>query len=230
MAVVYACEPENVGMKALIKEGHYVAYNRIFEVDLKQKSQFSIRQILDEKPNMEIGVYVLEHGGTEFYGPEDMDEDCILLLGACALPIASDIIHWKNYHVLDGGITKMIPIERAQEVGCTKFLVITTKPKDYVRKPANGFMKSAMKTVYRQYPQIGKDYAIRHLNYYKQIEIVRGLVEDGNAVHIMPTQSIKVSRFKGDPKNCQALYDLGYSDMEERKEEIYALMACREGQ
>ena len=230
MAVVYACEPENVGMKALIKEGHYVAYNRIFEVDLKQKSQFSIRQILDEKPNMEVGVYVLEHGGTEFYGPEDMDEDCILLLGACALPIASDIIHWKNYHVLDGGITKMIPIERAQEVGCTKFLVITTKPKDYVRKPANGFMKSAMKTVYRQYPQIGKYYAIRHLNYYKQIEIVRGLVEDGNAVHIMPTQSIKVSRFKGDPKNCQALYDLGYSDMEERKEEIYALMACREGQ
>lgn len=227
MAVLYASEPENVGMKALMREGHYVAYNRIFEVDLKQKSQFSIRQIIEEKPDIEIGVYVLEHGGTEFYGPEDMDEDCTLLLGACALPIASDIIKWKDYHVLDGGITKMIPIERAQEVGCTKFLVITTKPKDYVRKPANGFMKSAMKTVYRQYPQVGKDYAIRHLNYYKQVEIVNNLVSDGNAVHIMPTQSIKVSRFKGDEKNCQLLYDLGYSDMEERKEEIFALMACR---
>ena len=228
MSVHYACEPQNVGIQALLKEGHYVAYDRIFNVDLKEKSHFSIEPLLENKPNIEVGAYVLEHGRTEYFSPSDMDPDCKLLLGACALPIASAIIHYKDYHLLDGGITKMIPIERAQEVGCTKYLIITTKPKDYVRKPANGIMKTAMKQVYRQYPQVGKDYAIRHLNYYKQIEIINHLVEDGDAVHIMPSQSIKVSRFHGDTENCQKLYDLGYADMEERKEEIFNLMTCKE--
>ena len=228
MSVHYACEPQNVGIQALIKEGHYVAYDRIFNVDLKEKSHFSIEPLLKEKPNIEVGAYVLEHGRTEYFGVDDMDPDCKLLLGACALPICSAIINYKNYHLLDGGITKMIPIERAQEQGCTKYLIITTKPKDYVRKPAPGIIKMAMKQVYRQYPQVAKDYAIRHLNYYKQIEIINNLVADGSAVHIMPSKSVKVSRFHGDSDNCQVLYDLGYSDMEERKDEILNLMKKEE--
>ena len=123
-----------------------------------------------------------------------------------------------------GGITKMIPIERAVEVGCTKCLVITTKPADYVRKPGNPIVNWLIKTMYRECPQAAKDYEVRHLNYYKQVGMINDLVKEGNALHVLPSKTIKVSRFKGDVKNCQILYDLGYSDMEARRNEILSFL------
>ena len=96
----------------------------------------------------------------------------------------------------------MIPIERALEQGCTKTLVITTKPKDYVRKPASKIVEFLMRIIYHKYPQIAKDYHVRHLNYYHQVEIINRQVEQGKAVQ------------------TKALYELGYNDMEARCEEI----------
>lgn len=224
MSVHYAAESDTVGLKALVKEGHYVAYSRIFEEDLKKREHMTIEPILEKKPNVEVGAYVLDDGRTEYFGPDDMDPDMKLLLGTCALPIASAVVEYKGMHLLDGGITKMIPIERAQEKGCTKYFVITTKPADYVRKPANPAVKFLMKHVYHQYPQVAKDYAVRHLNYYHQVGIVDKLVEEGKAMHFRPSKDIKVSRFHGDVENCQKLYDLGYSDLEDKKDEILAFV------
>ncbi|MDY6034023.1 MAG: DUF6363 domain-containing protein, partial [Bulleidia sp.] len=70
------------------------------------------------------------------------------------------------------------------------------------------------------YPQVAKDYHVRHLNYYHQVEIINQQVEQGKAVHILPSQNIKVSRYKGDVEKTKALYELGYNDMEARREEI----------
>ena len=97
----------------------------------------------------------------------------------------SAIVNYRGKKLLDGGITKMIPIERALEQGCTKTLVITTKPKDYVRKPANRIVEFLMRIIYHKYPQIAKDYHVRHLNYYHQVEIINQQVEQGKAVHIL---------------------------------------------
>ncbi len=224
MSVHYASEPETVGLKALMKEGYYVAYRRIFEEDLKGKEGMTLQPLIDKNPNIEIGAYVLEHGRTEYFGPKEMDAGMELLLGSCALPVASAVIEYNGMHLLDGGITKMIPIERAQEQGCTKFLVITTKPADYVRKPSSKLIRFVMRHIYKEYPQVEKDYAVRHLNYYKQIGIVKDLVAEGKAIHVLPSQNIKVSRFKGDEENCQKLYDLGYTDMQARKDEILAFI------
>ena len=173
---------------------------------------------------IEVGAYVLEDGKTEFFGPKDMDTELDLLRGTCALPVASAVVEYKGMHLLDGGITKMIPIERAQEKGCTKFFIITTKPADFVRKPSSKLIRFLMKRIYKQYPQVEKDYAVRHLNYYHQIDIINKLIEAKNAIMIRPTKDIAVSRFHGDVENTKKLYDLAYADMEERKDEIFSFL------
>ena len=43
-------------------------------------------------------------------------------------------------------------------------------------------------------------------------------------MYILPTRNIPVSRFKGDVEHTQMLYDLGYQDMEDRKDEIFAFL------
>ena len=224
MAVNYANSPECVGLRAFKREGHYVAYKYIVDEFLIHKEHLDISPIIDQKMPMDIGCYDLSKGETVYFGPEKMDKELVLLRGACSLPIASAVVEYNGMRLLDGGITKMIPIERALEQGCTKCLVITTKPADYVRKPASPIIKAMMKNAYKDCPQIVKDYGIRHLNYYKQVNIIKNLVGKGDALYILPSENIKVSRFKGDSEKTKKLYDLGYNDMEARKEEIFAFM------
>ncbi len=220
LATNYSIAPDIVGLQALLKEGHFVAYGRLFNEVLKKQAHMTIQPLLDQKANIEIGCYVLDDGRTEYYGIDQMDDSMQILLGTCALPIASAIVKYRGKNLLDGGITKMIPIERALEQGCTKTLVITTKPKDYVRKPASKIVEFLMKILYRKYPQVAKDYHVRHLNYYHQVEVIQQQVDQGKAIHILPSKNIKVSRYKGDPEKTNQLYELGYQDMEARRQEI----------
>ena len=224
MATIYAADPHLVGIYPLTHCGYFVDYRKIFDVYLKGKEGTTVRKVLKEKPNMEIGAYDLKQGKTIFFGPEDLDPDLELIRGACALPIASEVVDFRGHKLLDGGITVMIPIERAIEKGCDKCLIITTKPKDYVRKPTPKIIRWMMSRVYKEYPQVVKDYAVRDKNYYRQRAIIDDMVKKGNAIDMLPSRTVNVSRWKGDQKKCEELYDLGYSDMEARRDEIMKFM------
>lgn len=228
MSTIYATDPKLVGVYSLLKNGHYVDYGKVFSEYLIGKEKMSVRKIIEEKPDMEIGAYDLELGRTVYFGPDALDDSLTLIRGAVSLPVASAIVDYRGRKLLDGGITKMIPIERALERGCTKCLVIMTKPRDYVRKPASGIVKTMMHVIYRKYPQVAKDYAVRHLNYYKQVEIINDMVSRGKAIDVRPSRAIEVSRWKGDRKNCEELYQLGYEDMDEIRGQLFAFMKKEE--
>lgn len=222
MLTKYVCKSENIGIKAFFTEGHYVAYKQLFKEDLLGKEKLSIEPLRNSDKAMigEMGAYDLKQGKTVFFDVKDIDDNLDLLRGACALPIASAVVDYKDGKYLDGGITTMIPIERSIELGYTKHLIITTKPADYKRKPASKFILFLMNICYKKYPSIIKDYRIRHINYYKQMDIIDNLVEKNDAIMVRPTKSIPISRFKGDPEHITELFNLGYQDMEDRKEEI----------
>lgn len=220
MSTDFAVNPQNVGLKALLKCGHFVDGERIFTHFLKETAGYSVKELRESDKEMEMGLYDLEKERTVFFNNHDLDDDLKLLRACCSLPIASEIVEYRGRKLLDGGITKMIPIERALEKGCKRCMIITTKPASYKRKPASKFVVFLMSLAYRKYPSIKRDYLVRHLNYYDQVKQVNKMVKAGKAIHVFPSSTIKVSRFKGDPEKCQLLYDLGYQDMEARKNEI----------
>ncbi len=224
MAIDYAGDKDTVGIRALMKEGYYVAYKHLFNDCLKKKDKISMEPLKANDVDMELGCYDLEQGRTVYFKTKELDEDLVLLRAACSLPIVSETVEYEGRKLIDGGLTKMIPIERSIERGCTKHFVITTKPEGYVRKEASGFMKWLMKMWYKDYPQEYNDYAIRHINYNKQMDLIQSLQEEGKAYMVRPSKTIKVSRFSGDPKNLIELYELGYSDMEAQKDAIYAFL------
>lgn len=224
MATYYTCQKDVVGIQSLLRCGYYVDYQKVFEEEMIQKEHMSIEKIKKNKMPMEVGCYDLAQGKTIFFDGEHLDDKMQIIRGACALPVASAVVEVEGHRLLDGGITKMIPIERAIEKGCTKCLVITTKPKDYVRKPSSFIVREMMKWIYRECPTIASDYKVRHLNYYKQRKIIDDMVEKGDAINVFPTKTLKVSRWKGDPKSCQELYDLGYRDMDSQKDNILNLL------
>ena len=224
MSTKYACDPNMTGFGAMVHCGHYVDYEMIFEKYLRGVEHMSCQPLIDANPDMEVGAYDLELGKTVWFRPKDMDPELVLLRATCALPVAAETVEYKGRKLLDGGITKMIPIERAVEQGCTKVMVITTKPADFVRKPASKFIRFMMKRIYKDYPKVEEDYQVRHINYYKQMTMIKDMVADNKAIRMYPSETVKVNRFKGDEEKCLQLYNLGYADMEKRKDEILAFM------
>ena len=224
MSTKYACDPNMTGFGAMVHCGHYVDYEMIFEKYLRGVEHMSCQPLIDANPDMEVGAYDLDLGKTVWFRPKDMDPELVLLRATCALPVAAETVEYKGRKLLDGGITKMIPIERAVEQGCTKVMVITTKPADFVRKPASKFIRFMMKRIYKDYPKVEEDYQVRHINYYKQMTMIKDMVADNKAIRMYPSETVKVNRFKGDEEKCLQLYNLGYADMEKRKDEILAFM------
>lgn len=212
-----------IGIKPLLREGTICGYDYLFDHHLKDVLGFEIEDIKNKlKCKAKFGVYDLGIGETVYISTEDMNMN--ILKACCSLPIIGKIVKEDDKEYLDGGITKMIPIEKAVEDGCSDCLIITTKPYDYIRKPAKPIVVKLMKAMYKQCPNISKDYAIRHLNYQKQIDIIKKLEESKHALYRYPTKTIDVSRLKGDKADLRELYELGRSDMEQCREEIYKLI------
>lgn len=222
MATDIIADKSLVGLSPLLREKTLVGYQYLFSHFLKDQLHFDIKDIIGKTKTLaKYGVYDLEKGETVYFELKDMNME--LLKAACSLPILGKAVKVGNHEYLDGGITKMIPIEEAIKDGCSDHLIITTKPIDYVRKPAKPFIVNLMKNTYKNCPSISVDYDNRHLNYNKQIEIIKGLTSANHAVYRYPTQDLKVSRLKGDKKELRKLYELGREDMEADRENIYKL-------
>lgn len=211
-----------IGVSPLLKEGQIVGYNLLLEKYVVGKAKYNLNDLKGHKTQGYIGLYDLDLGDPIYVHADNVSLQ--QLKAACSLPIIGHVVKENGHKYLDAGIRDMIPIEQSIKDGNTKHLVITTKPIDYIRKPAKQFVVNLMKMVYPKCPNIYKDYAIRHENYYKQINIINELVKEGNAIYRYPTQTVQVSRLKGKTEDLEKLYQLGRSDMESIREEIYELI------
>ena len=218
----YITDDRAIGTKAIIRCGHLVDYDFLFNELMVRQVGFDINKLKDVKTKGKIGIYELTSGKTEYHLINNLDIE--ELKAACTLPLLGKIARLDNREMLDGGITDMIPIEQAIKDGCNRHLIITTKPGDYVRKPSNKAVVKLMELRYKNCPNISKDYAIRHHNYYIQISSIKSLVEEKKALYIYPTKSSHVSRLGGSTQELEELYELGRADMQAQKDEIFALL------
>ena len=210
------------GPKAILRCGKLVDYDFLFDHILKEEKKYDISDLKTCKSEGFIGIYELDKGKTVYYSTRDISYK--ELEASTSLPILGTIVEENGKQMHDGGITDMIPIKKAVEDGCNRHLVITTKPGDYVRKPAKAFVVWLMKMMYPQCKNISEDYRIRHLNYADQISLIRQLEEDKQAVYVFPSRHSKVTRLGGTSDELKELFDLGYSDMEDKREAIMALV------
>lgn len=217
----YITDKKAIGIRALFRCGHVVDYDYLFNEVIEKQTCFDIKALNTTNSIGNVGIYELENEKTVYHKVNELDLE--ELKAACTLPLLGKTVKYQNKHLLDGGISDMIPIEPSVKDGCNKHLIITTKPKDYVRKPSNKFVVLLMKIRYKKFPCISRDYAIRHRNYYKQISCIKKLQEEGNAIYIYPSENTNVSRLGGSKEELEKLYKLGWNDMEANKEIIYQM-------
>lgn len=96
------------------------------------------------------------------------------------MPIVSKPVCVDGYELLDGGVADSIPVQKMQELGFDKTVVILTQPREYVKKK-NQLMPLA-KVSLRRYPAMIDAMEHRHEHYNEELEYIREKKNVGNCL------------------------------------------------
>jgi len=219
-SVDYAVHPNNVGLRAFLNEGTPVGYNYMFDEILSKELNLTAERLRKIDSLVEFGIYRLAVQKTEWYNQNDMDDKIKLLQAACTLPIAGRNVKVNGEWFMDGGVTTMIPVERALEHNVDKMIVVTTKPSNFVRKDNGPITQFFLDLFYFKYKTLLQDFRKRKDVYNREMELVRKLEKEEKIIHLHPSMDFGAKRFSATLEQVQSMYDLGRSDCEAKKETI----------
>jgi predicted patatin/cPLA2 family phospholipase len=224
LVVDHAGKKENIGLIPLFREGNIVGYNYLIDEIINKELQVSAKAVRNASTPFEMGIYDLYASETLWMTNKELDDDWKFIQAACTLPIVGRAVKINNRRYLDAGLTSMIPIKRSLKFGCEKHVVVTTKTKDFVRKPNSFGLQLLLDIIYFRYPKMRREFRERTGVYYKEKAQVEALEAQGKAIFLRPSKDLGVKRFSGDIDQLQRLYDLAYQDMDDQKDMIYAFM------
>lgn len=213
-----------LGISAFFREGDFVGYNYLRKHYLMPYYQQDLKKLRESEHEVEIGLFNMDKEELQYFGKEKYDDEAMLIKGACVLPITGKMTKVNGTKYLDGGIKHMVSIHRSEETGHEKNLVIVTKDKNYVRKPNNVIVSTLLKLLYGKYKKMLSTIDTRVETYYDEMGLVYQREKEGKAILIRPSKDCGVKRFSGTQQQMEEMYQLGWQDMEDRKEEILSFL------
>ena len=217
-------DPCMIGIQPLIREQALVGYNAMREKYLMPTYNEILDELRQSDRDIEVGLYNMTRQQLEYYNKNQLDEDGQMLKATCVLPLSNRMTEVNGNKYLDGGIEVMVSCQRAMDTGHEKMLVIVTKDKNYVRKPNGFFLTALLRMVYHKFEKMLDQLDKRTQAYYDQMDQVYKLEEEGKALLIRPSNGCGVGRFTGSLKQLEQLFQVGWQDMEDRKDEIMAFL------
>ncbi|WP_277630672.1 patatin-like phospholipase family protein [Atopococcus tabaci] len=207
----YINDKRYISIRNLLTTGNIVSkefayYTVPFELDIFDEEAF-------KKSGIDFFVTVtnVETGEPEYVLIEKPFEQMEALRASGSMPFVSKMIENNGQKYLDGGVSDSIPIQKAQELGYEKLIVILTRPLDYRKTKAS---ESMINLFYRKYPQFAERLKNRHHTYNETVEEIIRLEEAGEVFVIRPSQTIPIKRLEKDPGKLEEMYELGVKDTE----------------
>lgn len=206
------------GIKCLLKTGGLFGLQYIYG-DLTNSSgndPLDFSAVMKNPAEFQVVVTNALTGEAEYFGKEDMaQDDYRLLMASSAIPAACRPVVINGIPYYDGGIGDAIPVRHAMEEGCSRLVVLLSKPRDYVRKPQG--MRFLYSRLCRRYPKIVENIDRRHLTYSENQKEVSDLEKSGKAFVFAPSEHVRVGTYSMNEETERELYDLGWKDY--RKQE-----------
>ena len=198
------------GLYSLITDGNIV--NSQFSMDLIPNYLLPFdRETYDKYAGKAYAVVTnIETGEPEYLSIKQMPRGLRVVQASTALPLVFQTVDIDGKLYMDGGIADAIPIRKSILDGNRKNVIILTKERGYVRKPATGL--SLIRMRYHKYPKIYEVMKERHNTYNETMEYIRRLEKEGKVFVIQPKVKSDVSRLEKNEEKMQNLYDSGYED------------------
>ena len=220
-------DPNFVGFRSVLREGALVGYNYLLKKYVMPTYKDNLAIIKASAQIGEVGAMNMTTQQLEYTDMRDLDDQGQLLKASCTLPLTGRITTVDGQKWMDGGIDTMVSLRRSQACGHVMNLVIVTKDKNYVRKENPAIVNFMLRTAYHRYPRMLQTLSQRVQAYYDQMQAVYDAQDQGLAILIRPTRDCGVKRFSGTPDQLKEMFELGYHDMEERKDDILRLLGIK---
>lgn len=213
----YIKEKNYMGIKPLIKTGNVVnkqlAYYDIpRKLDIFDEEEFA-------KSNVDFYTVVtnINTGKAEYIKITNTADQIKYFEATSAMPFVSKIVEVGNEKYLDGALADSIPLDKCQEMGYDKIIVILTKPLGYKKKKPPEFLAEKK---YKEYPNLINAINTRYIRYNDTIDKIVEEEKNKNIFVIRPSRKVKMGRIEKDPDKIQEMYDLGVSDAKNLMEDL----------
>lgn len=212
------CQKEVIGIRPLLKEGGLFGIEATNDF-IESRAPLDFEALRNSETQMDVGLYNIKEHTVEYFDKSYVDKDMTLIKASCALLLLSRPYMFNNKKYMDAGLVDMISIEQSIRRGNEKHIVLSTKEKGYVRKPAPKYQQLLAKLVYHD-DKIVDDLRRRHERYNEQWDKIAQLEKEGKALVLRPSKDIGVSRYTTDSKKLRPWFQLGYDETLARLDEI----------
>lgn len=161
--------------------------------------------------NVRIGAFECNTGRTVYWAKDDVATlpDLMRRVRASStMPIIMPPVELNGRVYVDGALggSGGIALDAAKADGFTKFFVVLTQEREYVKSPTR--WPSIFRTYFRRYPAAANALLRRHLNYNRTRQELFDLEAAGQAYLFIPEQ-MTVSNSTKNVAQLQAAFDAG---------------------
>lgn len=212
--VNYTSNPNYMGVGNLIKEGNIFGTDFAYNQIPNKLLPFDYETFFKSETIFNIGVTNCNTGNIEYFEKGNFDKESIMdiVRASGSLPFLSKMVYIKGIPYLDGGISDSIPILQAQKDGCSKIVVILTRPKGY-RKNQSKFSFVA-DLFYKKKSHLIRALKNRYKVYNETLDYIEKLEDKKEIFIIRPSKTLKISRLEKDKTKLEELYRMGLEDAE----------------
>lgn len=224
--VSHSKDPRYISFSNLIKTGSLFGLQYIYGTLTNSDGgdPLDYDRMLANPMDMWLCATDAETGEVRYFNKKELVKDSYEpIMAGCCLPVACKAIEYQGHYYYDGGIRDSIPVEKALSDGCTKIVYVSSKPRDYVKKP-EGFKLAYHLILGRRFPKLVKALDERYIYYNESLDIIRRLEAEGKCMRFSVPDNMKISTFTTDPQVMQGLYDAGVRDALAARGEVAAFL------
>ncbi len=217
----YSKSPKYFGIISFIFTGNLFGLDYIYgELSAEGgKDPVDYDALMNNPCVFECPATAVEDGRPKYFSKTDMaPDDFTIIKATCAIPVASKPVEIDGHFYYDGGVSDSIPIFRAEDVGCDRFVVLLSKPRGFVMTPQSH--KGVYDRWLKQHPAVIRAIDHRHEIYNAQLRQIAEHEAAGRAMIFYIPDVEDMSTYSTDPKIAMMLYKSGLYDCTQKMDEI----------
>lgn len=209
----YSFRPEYMGMRNFLENGSYIDMDYVYGDLSNDDDEFPVDyDTLAATPtDWRIVACEAETGETVYFDRSNMTRNHYGILGASSsIPLVCRPYEVDGVPYFDGALGDTVPIEKAFDMGCTKVVLVLTKPADVARSMGKDALFARL--IRHKYPKAAERLEGRADRYNYGVALARALEEDGLALVVAPDDTCGVDTLVRDREALMRLYEKGYRD------------------
>ena len=208
----YLGDKRFISKRSLFLTGNIINKNFAFYKVTKELDPLDNDAFIKSKKDYYVTVTNVETGKPEYLKITDSYLQLEEFRATSAMPFASKMVKINGKKYLDGGISDSIAIEKCQNLGYQKIIVILTQPLGYQKHPLTKTQEKMINLKYHKYPNLIQTMKDRYINYNNTLEKILDLENKKEIFVIRPSKKINLSLTNNKPEQLQEVYEQGVNE------------------